>query len=151
MTKFTMKQLSKESGVSARKIRYYISEGLLASANGKGRGSYYTPSHLDQLWKILKLREQGLTLEQISDLEQTTDSWTLTTTAGSGPAQTHTHHIQLGSDVVWLLDQPGDWAGTQLTKDAHLVVRRGELTPKSRRKLIKALKKQITNLKGENE
>ncbi len=48
-----------------RTIRYYIQEGLLLPAAGRGKSSYYTPVHVEQLTLVRDLRAQGLSLEEI--------------------------------------------------------------------------------------
>jgi DNA-binding transcriptional MerR regulator len=63
----TISQLAQRAGVPVRRVRYYVSEGLLAAPVGRGRASYYTRAHLDRLQQILALREVNLSLEEIRD------------------------------------------------------------------------------------
>jgi DNA-binding transcriptional MerR regulator len=61
----TASQLAKHTGVPVRRIRFYVSEGLLAPPSGRGRASYYTAAHLERLQQIIALREVNLGLEEI--------------------------------------------------------------------------------------
>lgn len=59
---FTLAELTVASGIPARTIRYYISEGLLPGAGPGGYGR----QHLDSLTRILNLRkESDCTLDEI--------------------------------------------------------------------------------------
>lgn len=75
--KYSIKELEELSGISARSIRYYISNDILPPPEGAGRGAYYTPAHLEQLTLIQELMSQRkMTIEQIRSLfnEQTEDT-----------------------------------------------------------------------------
>lgn len=63
--RFTAAELQDATGVSARNIRYYIQEGLVWPAAGRGKSSYYTPTHVEQLTLVRDLRARGLSLEEI--------------------------------------------------------------------------------------
>lgn len=63
--RYTIRQLAEQAGINRRTIRYYISEGLVPSACGEGRGSYYTDEHLERLRVINRGKEAGLSLEEI--------------------------------------------------------------------------------------
>ena len=81
--RFSMSELVEASGLSDRTIRYYIEEGLLQHAQGRGRSSYYTSEHLERLARIAGLRERGLSLAEIresvrapvANMEMVTESW----------------------------------------------------------------------------
>ena len=62
---YTLQDLTSELGVTARTIRYYISEGLLPPPVAAGPQSYYTDVHLDRLRLIAKLKEAYLPLREI--------------------------------------------------------------------------------------
>jgi DNA-binding transcriptional MerR regulator len=74
----TVTQLSERTGVPVRRIRYYVSEGLLPPPVGRGRASYYTSAHLERLQHIIALREVNLSLDEIrerlGDVERVTPS-----------------------------------------------------------------------------
>jgi DNA-binding transcriptional MerR regulator len=65
--RYTMNDLIAETGVSARTIRYYIQEGLLPPAHGRGPGATYDAGHLVRLRAIALLKERHLPLGQIHD------------------------------------------------------------------------------------
>lgn len=65
--RFTMAELVEATGLSARTIRYYIEQGIVMRAKGRGRASYYTPEHLERLARVADLRERGLSLEEIRE------------------------------------------------------------------------------------
>ena len=50
--RYTIADLERETGVSARTIRYYISEGLLQPAYGRGPSATYDADHLLRLRMI---------------------------------------------------------------------------------------------------
>lgn len=65
--RFSMEELVDASGISDRTIRYYIEQGLLQHARGRGRSSYYTTEHLERLARISDLRDRGLSLAEIQE------------------------------------------------------------------------------------
>lgn len=65
--RFTIAELVGATGVQQRTIRYYIQQGLLSPAAGRGRSSYYTRTHIEELTKILDLRQRNLSHEEIRD------------------------------------------------------------------------------------
>lgn len=65
--RYTMDDLEKESGVTARTIRYYISEGLLPPAYGRGPTAVYDADHLLRLRYIAQLKATRLPLSEIKD------------------------------------------------------------------------------------
>src|SRR4029078_6396111 len=63
--RYTMADLERETGINARTIRYYITEGLLPAARGRGVGATYGPTHLLRLKAIGLLKKDNTPLEQI--------------------------------------------------------------------------------------
>jgi DNA-binding transcriptional MerR regulator len=63
--RYTMADLERETGLSARTIRYYITEGLLPAARGRGVGATYGPAHLLRLKAINLLKGEHLPLDEI--------------------------------------------------------------------------------------
>jgi DNA-binding transcriptional MerR regulator len=61
----TIHQLSMLSGVPARRIRYYIKEGLIAPPLGQGRAAHYESSHLTRLREVRRLRDLNIGLDEI--------------------------------------------------------------------------------------
>jgi DNA-binding transcriptional MerR regulator len=66
--RYTIEEISKESGLSARTIRFYQTEGTLHPPEHEGRIAYYDDTHLDRLRLIADLKSRGLTLSAIQDL-----------------------------------------------------------------------------------
>src|SRR5690554_4685301 len=66
----SLEQLSDQSGVPGRTIRFYIQKGLLPPPHGERRGAWYTPEHLAALLRIRQWQESGLSLDAIAGLLQ---------------------------------------------------------------------------------
>lgn len=65
--RFSLAELEEASGLNARTIRFYIEQGLVPAALGRGRSRYFTPDHLRVLAEIAHLREQRLSLDEIRE------------------------------------------------------------------------------------
>ncbi len=65
--RYTMNDLVAQTEIPARTIRYYIQEGLLPPAHGRGPGATYDAEHLVRLKAIALLRQQHLPLAQIRE------------------------------------------------------------------------------------
>jgi DNA-binding transcriptional MerR regulator len=65
---YGLAELVDRSGLPARTIRWYQSEGLLPKPTKHGRDAVYTDDHLQRLHLIAELRDRGLTLTAIRDL-----------------------------------------------------------------------------------
>lgn len=63
--RYTISDLERETGISPRNIRYYITQGLLPPANGRGVGATYTAEHLLRLKYVNKLKQDNLPLAEI--------------------------------------------------------------------------------------
>src|SRR5215204_2761343 len=63
--RYTMADLEAETGLSARTIRFYIAQGLLPSARGRGVGATYGLTHLLRLKAIELLKKDNTPLQQI--------------------------------------------------------------------------------------
>jgi DNA-binding transcriptional MerR regulator len=67
-SRYSIDELSTLVGVTARTVRYYISEGLLDRPEGEKRGAFYVERHLQQLLQIRRWTDAGLSLERIREL-----------------------------------------------------------------------------------
>lgn len=65
--RFSLAELEESSGLNARTIRFYIEQGLVAPALGRGRSRYFTPEHLRVLAEIAHLRDQRLSIDEIRE------------------------------------------------------------------------------------
>lgn len=63
--RYSIGDLEAETGFNARTIRYYISEGMLTPAHGRGPSATYDKDHLLRLRMIKELKEQFLPLDTI--------------------------------------------------------------------------------------
>ncbi len=72
--RYSIADLERETETSARTIRYYVSEGILPPAYGRGPSATYDLGHLLRLQMIGRLKRDGLSLGDIrARLEQMTD------------------------------------------------------------------------------
>jgi DNA-binding transcriptional MerR regulator len=72
--RYAIGDLERETGISGRTIRFYIAEGLLPPAYGRGPAATYDPGHLLRLRYIKLLKDERLSLNDIrARLEQLTD------------------------------------------------------------------------------
>jgi DNA-binding transcriptional MerR regulator len=65
--RYAMSDLEAETGFNARTIRFYISEGMLAPAHGRGPSATYDKDHLLRLQFIRQLKEEFLPLDEIKE------------------------------------------------------------------------------------
>lgn len=65
--RFRLSELVEASGIPERTIRFYIDQGIVPPALGRGRSRYFTPDHLQQLELVGRLREQKLSIEEIRE------------------------------------------------------------------------------------
>lgn len=63
--RYTMSELEQHTGLPARTIRYYITQGLLAPAHGRGPSATYDQDHLLRLQAIKRLKETNAGLDEI--------------------------------------------------------------------------------------
>ena len=63
--RYTIADLERETDISARTIRYYITVGLLPPAKGRGVGATYGPGHLLRLKMINRFKEDRLPLDEM--------------------------------------------------------------------------------------
>jgi DNA-binding transcriptional MerR regulator len=63
--RYTMTELEEQTGFNGRTIRYYISQGLLPPAHGRGPSATYDRGHLLRLRAIQLLKASYLPLDEI--------------------------------------------------------------------------------------
>ncbi len=74
--RYSINDLIKMTGLSSRTIRYYISEGLIKAANGRGPTATYDRDHLLRLLRIVELKNEVTGIQNIKeriDLASTAD------------------------------------------------------------------------------
>lgn len=64
-SRFTLTELEEASGFPERTIRYYISNGLVSAAFGRGRSRYFTSQHLTELEWVASQRAKHFSIEEI--------------------------------------------------------------------------------------
>ena len=105
----TLAELSEESGIPARTIRFYIARGLLDGPVKSGRGAAYTAEHLARLEKIQQLQAEGRMLAEIAH-----------NLSGGGPAHTTVApspwwQYTIQEDVmVWVRGDVSPWRMKQI-------------------------------------
>ena len=66
--RFSIDELSTLAGVTPRTVRYYIAEGLVDRPEGEKRGAHYLRRHLEQLLRIRRWTDAGLSLDRVREL-----------------------------------------------------------------------------------
>lgn len=107
--RYTRAELEELTGINGRTIRYYITEGLLQPAYGRGSSATYDHDHFLRLQAINQLKEQRLPLKSIKEhLEQlTTDDLVMMVNAPVHPEVAVWRHYQLHADLhIQVRDRP---------------------------------------------
>jgi DNA-binding transcriptional MerR regulator len=96
-----MADLERETGFSARTVRYYITEGLLLPAHGRGPTATYDLGHLLRLRMITLLKANYLPLEEIKTRLQglTDDDIAAMLEVDTRPAEDRWRRVQLHPDI----------------------------------------------------
>lgn len=66
-TRYALAELEQRTGVNGRTIRYYITQGLLPPAHGRGPSATYDAGHLHRLLLIQLLKAEHLPLREIKE------------------------------------------------------------------------------------
>lgn len=98
--RYTLAELEAQTDIKGRTIRYYITEGLLPPAYGRGPSATYDHDHLLRLQAINQLKEQRQPLKEIKEyLEQLdTDDLAMMMNAADQPEVAMWRHYQLHPD-----------------------------------------------------
>lgn len=105
----TLTELSEQSRIPARTIRFYIARGLLDGPAKAGRGAVYTAEHLTRLEEIKQLQSQGRMLAEIAQILD-----------GGPPAQTASppsswwQHVIADDVMVWVRADVSPWRTKQI-------------------------------------
>ncbi len=121
--RYALGDLERETGVAGRTIRYYISEGLLPPAYGRGPGATYDLGHLARLQMIQALKSQHLPLADIRQrLSDHSDGEILALlNIQSAPAEDTWRRIELHPDIELHVRQRSS-QHRSLEKAADLIV-----------------------------
>lgn len=71
---YTIDDLSAQTGVPSRTIRFYQAKGALPPPERRGRVAYYNQEHVERLELVAHLQDRGLNLKAIRDLFARADS-----------------------------------------------------------------------------
>jgi DNA-binding transcriptional MerR regulator len=105
----TLAELSQESGIPARTIRFYIARGLLDGPVKAGRGAIYTEEHLARLEKIKRLQAEGRMLSEIA--HGLNGAPPLETAV---PAASWWQHVIQDDVIVWVRGDVSPWRMKQI-------------------------------------
>lgn len=99
--RYSLSDLERETKISGRTIRYYITEGLLPPAYGRGPSATYDLGHLLRLRHIAALREQRLGLQEIRErlAGLTDDDIAALLNVQTEPTQDFWRRIELHPDI----------------------------------------------------
>jgi DNA-binding transcriptional MerR regulator len=61
----SMRELAAAAGLSPRALRSWVGRGIVARADGRGRAARYDERHLVQARAAVRLRSQGMTLQDV--------------------------------------------------------------------------------------
>ena len=64
---YTLDELCLLTDFSKRTVRYYIQIGVVDRPVGETRAAHYQSSHLEQLLKVKKLTDAGISLERVKE------------------------------------------------------------------------------------
>ncbi len=99
-TQYTLFELEAATGVPARTIRFYIQRELVDRPFGEKRGAYYSAKHVEQLLRIRRWSEDGLSLERIARL-LSSDAAPPKLAPEPGTIAVRTHvHLRAGIELV---------------------------------------------------
>jgi DNA-binding transcriptional MerR regulator len=121
-----MADLERETGFNARTIRYYISQGLLPPAHGRGPGATYDLGHLLRLRMIKLLKAEYLPLDDIkSRLSDLTDrEIAAILEVQTRPAEDRWRRVQLHPDIeLHVRERAGRQRDPALEEAVDLIVR----------------------------
>jgi len=94
--RMTIDELTQQTGVSSRNIRYYQTRHLLPAPTVKGRTGYYDDRHVERLTLIQELQAEGLNLQAIG--------WLLGGSAGV--ASDELRRLKRAVLDGWVTDEP---------------------------------------------
>jgi len=121
--RYALADLERETGVNGRTIRYYISEGLLPPAYGRGPGATYDVGHLYRLQMIQSMKNSHLPLADIRQrLNDLSDSEILALlNIQTAPSEDTWRRIELHPDIELHVRQRSR-NGRSIERAADLIV-----------------------------
>lgn len=129
---FSLDELCVLSELPKRTVRYYIQIGLLARPEGEKRGAHYLASHLEQLLRIRKFAQSGISLERIREVLSGEPSPIPSRPRGAGTVEVWSHLVV--ADGLEITIEPG----------------RAGLSAEQVRQLFRAVIQNYEQIKGDN-
>ncbi|MDQ3540073.1 MAG: helix-turn-helix domain-containing protein [Chloroflexota bacterium] len=123
--RYTMTDLEQASGISARTIRYYIANGLLQPAYGRGPTATYDSDHLLRLQYIQRLKDERLPLKEIQERlsNLTPDDIAVALKVQMEPSAETWRHVTLHPDLaIQIRDRPPGARAPTLDRAFDLIV-----------------------------
>lgn len=122
--RYTMADLERETGISNRNIRYYITEGLLAPSYGRGPTATYDLGHLLRLKMIANYRAEGLPIKEIREkLNRLSDDEIASMLkVRTRPPEDRWRRIQLHPSLELMVREPGGEPDLALEEAVELLV-----------------------------
>jgi DNA-binding transcriptional MerR regulator len=132
--RYTMAQLEELTGFSARTIRFYIQEGLLRPAYGRGPSATYDRDQLLRLMRIAELKTEFPALDQIRERLNGLSTADLEAhfTVRGGPEEERWRRVRVHPNLelhVREVDDPGrrfERAIDEIVQHARIVLERYE-------------------------
>lgn len=119
--KLSLDQLATLTGLTARTVRYYIQQGLVSRPEGAKRGAYYAPRHVEQLLRIRRWTDAGMSLDRVRAL------------IGGAPEDPPRRTVPPGSVEVWSRMTVADGL------EVHVEPGRAGLTPEQVRAFLRGV------------
>jgi len=122
--RYSIADLEEQVGIPSRTIRYYISQGLLPPAHGRGPSATYDLGHLMRLRMIGSLRSTHLPLDQIKErLANLSDSEIAALLeVETEPPEDRWRRIELHPDIELHVRERGGNRDLQLHAAVELIV-----------------------------
>lgn len=133
--RYSIDHLAALAGVTPRTVRFYIAEGLVDRPEGEKRGAHYVQRHLDQLLRIRRWTDSGLSLERVREL------------MSGAPEDPSPRPVAPGSVEVWSRVTVADGL------EVHVEPGRAQLSPEDVRHLVRgitALYRQVRSTVAES-
>jgi DNA-binding transcriptional MerR regulator len=123
--RYSIADLERETGVSSRNIRYYISEGILPPAYGRGPTATYDLGHLLRLRMIATMRDDGIALREIRDRlgGMTDEEIAGTLKIQTRPPEDRWRRVMLHPSLELHVREPGGEPDLALEEAVELLVR----------------------------
>ncbi len=108
--RYAIGDLERETGINPRTVRFYISEGLLPPAHGRGPTATYDLGHLLRLRAIKQLQGNYLPLSEIKDQLGRLDDDQIAAMLNiqSSPPEDRWRRVELHVDIELHVREPGD-------------------------------------------